>query len=50
MARRTATRSRTSTTCWPTFTSTSPNYDKSRGYELTGLVWFQGWNDMVDGE
>ena len=27
-----------------------PKYDKSRGYELAGLVWFQGWNDMVDGE
>ncbi|MHC4991303.1 MAG: sialate O-acetylesterase [Planctomycetota bacterium] len=21
-----------------------------RGYELTGLVWFQGWNDMVNRE
>ncbi len=27
-----------------------PKYDKSRGYELAGMVWFQGWNDMVDGE
>jgi alpha-galactosidase len=25
-----------------------PGYDKKRGYELAGLVWFQGWNDMVD--
>ena len=27
-----------------------PKYDEKRGYELTGFVWFQGWNDMVDGE
>jgi len=26
-----------------------PKYDQKRGYELAGLVWFQGWNDMVDG-
>lgn len=26
-----------------------PDYDPKRGYELAGLVWFQGWNDMVDG-
>ncbi|MEE2615306.1 MAG: sialate O-acetylesterase [Verrucomicrobiota bacterium] len=26
-----------------------PNYDKKMGYELAGFVWFQGWNDMVDG-
>lgn len=26
-----------------------PDYDSNRGYELAGLVWFQGWNDMVDG-
>lgn len=26
-----------------------PKYDERRGYELAGLVWFQGWNDMVDG-
>jgi hypothetical protein len=26
-----------------------PGYDESRGYELAGLVFFQGWNDMVDG-
>ena len=23
-----------------------PNYDPEAGYELAGLVWFQGWNDM----
>lgn len=26
-----------------------PQYDEARGYELAGLVFFQGWNDMVDG-
>ena len=26
-----------------------PNYDAAPGYELAGFVWFQGWNDMVDG-
>lgn len=25
-----------------------PEFDSDRGYELSGLVWFQGWNDMVD--
>ncbi|MBB75060.1 MAG: hypothetical protein CMJ75_11170 [Planctomycetaceae bacterium] len=25
-----------------------PGYDGAQGYELAGLVWFQGWNDMVD--
>ena len=25
-----------------------PKYNKRRGYELAGFVWFQGWNDMVD--
>ena len=25
-----------------------PDYDAEAGYELAGLVWFQGWNDMVD--
>ncbi|SMP44446.1 protein of unknown function [Neorhodopirellula lusitana] len=25
-----------------------PGYDADQGYELAGLVWFQGWNDMVD--
>ncbi len=24
-------------------------YDEKQGYELAGFVWFQGWNDMVDG-
>ena len=26
-----------------------PKYDDKRGTELAGLVFFQGWNDMVDG-
>ena len=26
-----------------------PAYDAKAGYELAGFVWFQGWNDMVDG-
>ena len=25
-----------------------PSYDATQGYELAGLVWFQGWNDLVD--
>lgn len=25
-----------------------PAYDPQAGYELSGFVWFQGWNDMVD--
>ncbi|MFK7962136.1 MAG: sialate O-acetylesterase [Phycisphaerales bacterium] len=25
-----------------------PGYDPDVGYELSGFVWFQGWNDMVD--
>ena len=25
-----------------------PDYDAESGYELSGFVWFQGWNDMVD--
>jgi hypothetical protein len=25
-----------------------PGYDPAAGYELAGMVWFQGWNDMVD--
>lgn len=25
-----------------------PQYDASVGYELAGLVWFQGWNDMLN--
>lgn len=24
-----------------------PAYDAEAGYELSGFVWFQGWNDMV---
>ena len=27
----------------------SPGYKKSQGYELCGFVWFQGWNDLVNG-
>jgi alpha-galactosidase len=26
-----------------------PAYDAAQGFELAGFVWFQGWNDMVDG-
>jgi alpha-galactosidase len=26
-----------------------PDYDESQGYELAGFVWFQGFNDYVDG-
>jgi alpha-galactosidase len=26
-----------------------PNYNEQAGYRLTGFVWLQGWNDMVDG-
>ena len=26
-----------------------PEYDPKAGVELAGFVWFQGWNDMVDG-
>jgi len=26
-----------------------PDYDAKAGYEIAGFVWFQGWNDMVDG-
>ena len=25
-----------------------PDYDEKQGYELTGFVWFQGFNDYVD--
>jgi len=25
-----------------------PGYDKTKGYEIAGFVWFQGWNDMVN--
>ena len=27
-----------------------PGYDPAQGFELAGFVWFQGWNDMVDGQ
>ena len=30
--------------------SIMPNYNKDKGYELAGFVWFQGWNDMLNGE
>jgi alpha-galactosidase len=26
-----------------------PAYDPKQGYEVAGFVWFQGWNDMVNG-
>jgi len=26
-----------------------PAYDEKEGCEIAGFVWFQGWNDMVDG-
>jgi hypothetical protein len=26
-----------------------PTYDEKQGYELAGFVWFQGFNDLVDG-
>lgn len=29
-------------------TSVYPAYNKQAGYELSGFVWFQGWNNMVD--
>lgn len=29
--------------------SVYPDYDSKQGYQLAGMVWFQGWNDMVDG-
>ncbi|MFT5303227.1 MAG: hypothetical protein ACI87E_003058 [Mariniblastus sp.] len=25
-----------------------PQYAPNQGYEIAGIVWFQGWNDMVD--
>ncbi|HCP37577.1 MAG TPA: hypothetical protein DIT98_07045 [Verrucomicrobiales bacterium] len=28
--------------------SVYPDYNEQHGYELAGMVWFQGWNDMVD--
>jgi len=27
-----------------------PAYNKDAGFEIAGFVWFQGWNDMIDGE
>jgi hypothetical protein len=27
-----------------------PEYDPEQGYELAGFVWFQGFNDLVDGQ
>ena len=27
-----------------------PDYDAAQGYELAGFAWFQGWNDLVDGD
>jgi len=30
-------------------TQVIPNYDAEQGFELAGFVWFQGFNDMVDG-
>ena len=26
-----------------------PAYDEDQGFEIAGFVWFQAWNDMVDG-
>ncbi len=26
-----------------------PAYDPAAGYEISGFVWLQGWNDMMDG-
>jgi hypothetical protein len=25
-----------------------PDYDEKQGYEVAGMAWFQGWNDLVD--
>jgi len=27
----------------------SPHYNRDVGYEIAGFVWFQGFNDMIDG-
>jgi len=27
-----------------------PDYDAAQGYEIAGFAWFQGFNDMVDGQ
>jgi hypothetical protein len=29
--------------------SVYPAYDEKAGYELSGFIWFQGWNDMISG-
>ncbi len=29
--------------------SVYPEYDEKAGYDLAGFIWFQGWNDMIDG-
>ena len=26
-----------------------PSYDEKAGYEIVGMVWFQGFNDMIEG-
>ncbi len=26
-----------------------PGYDKDAGYEIAGFVWFQAWNDLING-
>ena len=26
-----------------------PEYDEKAGYEIAGFVWFQAWNDLIDG-
>lgn len=28
--------------------SVYPNYNEQHGFKLSGMIWFQGWNDMVD--
>lgn len=30
--------------------SVVPSYDPKQGYELSGFVWLQGWNDLVDSD
>jgi hypothetical protein len=25
-----------------------PGYDPTAGYQLSGFIWFQGWNDLID--
>ena len=29
---------------------TIPNYNATEGYEIKGMVWFQGWNDLFGGK